>query len=83
MMPCCAKSGTLQTLGQRFGTFQSIIAISCLTGLPISGAILNRGGSRDGYLGLQIFSAVAMVGGGVVIGIARMGMAGWKLKKRV
>ncbi|TEY84036.1 hypothetical protein BOTCAL_0022g00100 [Botryotinia calthae] len=83
MMPCCAKSGTLQTLGQRFGTFQSIIAISCLTGLPISGAILNRGGSRDGYLGLQVFSAVAMLGGGVVIGVARMGMAGWKLEKRV
>ncbi|TGO57198.1 hypothetical protein BCON_0068g00290 [Botryotinia convoluta] len=36
MMPCCAKSGRLQTLGQRFGTFQSVIAISCLTGLPIA-----------------------------------------------
>ncbi|TGO13686.1 hypothetical protein BTUL_0065g00440 [Botrytis tulipae] len=83
MMPCCAKSGTLQTLGQGFGTFQSIIAISCLTGVPISGAILNGEGSGDEYLGLQIFSAVAMMGEGVVIGVARMGMAGWELGKRV
>ncbi|KAI9642405.1 hypothetical protein NHQ30_009209 [Ciborinia camelliae] len=65
MMPCCAKSGTIETLGQRFGTFQSVIAFSCLTGLPISGAILSGGGGGDGYLGLQVFSAVAMMGGGV------------------
>lgn len=83
MMPCCAKSGTIQTLGQRFGTFQSVIAISCLTGLPISGAILNRGGSGEGYLGLQVFSAVTMVGGGVVIGGARVWMAGLELGKKV
>ncbi|KAF7894293.1 hypothetical protein EAF00_007807 [Botryotinia globosa] len=83
MMPCCAKSGTLQSLGQGFGTFQSIIAISCLTGLPISGAILNGGESGDGYLGLRIFRAVAMMCGGVVIGVARRGMAGWELGTRV
>ncbi len=28
MMPCAAKSGSLETLGQRFGTFQSVIAIA-------------------------------------------------------
>ena len=28
MMPCAAKSGSLDTLGQRFGTFQSVIAIA-------------------------------------------------------
>ena len=28
MMPCAAKSGRLDTLGQRFGTFQSVLAIA-------------------------------------------------------
>ncbi len=28
LMPCAAKSGSLDTLGQRFGTFQSVIAIA-------------------------------------------------------
>lgn len=28
MMPCAAKSGSPDTLGQRFGTFQSVIAIA-------------------------------------------------------
>lgn len=28
LLPCAAKSGSLETLGQRFGTFQSVIAIA-------------------------------------------------------
>ncbi|CAJ2511204.1 Uu.00g068290.m01.CDS01 [Anthostomella pinea] len=55
LMPCVAKAGTLETLGQRFGTFQMVIAVSCLTGLPIMGAILNRQHDAD-YSGLQIFA---------------------------
>ena len=27
LMPCAAKSGTLETLGQRFGTFQAVISV--------------------------------------------------------
>lgn len=27
LMPCVAKSGSLDTLGQRFGTFQTVIAV--------------------------------------------------------
>lgn len=30
MMPCAAKCGKLETLGQRFGTFQSFISIACV-----------------------------------------------------
>jgi MFS family permease len=28
MMPCCAKSGSLETLGRQIGTYQGVIAIS-------------------------------------------------------
>lgn len=27
LMPCAAKAGSLETLGQRFGTFQSVIGL--------------------------------------------------------
>ncbi|KAJ5689617.1 hypothetical protein N7462_004009 [Penicillium macrosclerotiorum] len=57
LMPCVAKSGSLDTLGQRFGTFQMVISGSCLTGLPIMGGILTRQGMTD-FSGLQIFSAM-------------------------
>ncbi|RDW56590.1 MFS transporter-9 [Coleophoma crateriformis] len=81
IMPCAAKSGSLQTLGQRFGTFQGVIAFSCLTGLPISGAILNTQGGF--YLGLQFFSAVAMVVGACFIGASRVVLGGASLRLKV
>ena len=46
---------------------------SALTGLPIQGAILNK--EHGSYLGLEIFSAVSMIGGGLLIGVARMFLA--------
>ena len=46
---------------------------SALTGLPIQGAILNS--ENGSYLGLQIFSAVTMIAGGLLIGVARMFLA--------
>ncbi|KAJ5584960.1 uncharacterized protein N7459_004760 [Penicillium hispanicum] len=59
-MPCVAKLGKLETLGQRFGTFQIAISVSCLTGLPIEGAILNRQ-HGDNYSGLQIFAGLSLL----------------------
>ncbi|KAL2810568.1 MFS general substrate transporter [Aspergillus granulosus] len=60
LMPCVAKAGTIETLGQRFGTFQIIISISSLTGLPIMGAILDRQHNTD-FLGLQLFSSISVL----------------------
>lgn len=56
-MPCVAKAGSLETLGQRFGTFQTVIGISCLTGPPIIGAILSQQDNRN-YMGVQLFSGL-------------------------
>lgn len=67
LMPCVAKIGDLNTLGQRFGTFQLVISISCLTGLPIMGAILNRQGNTD-FSGLQIFASTISILGALGIG---------------
>ncbi|KAJ5263601.1 hypothetical protein N7478_011206 [Penicillium angulare] len=67
VMPCVAKSGSIETLGQRFGTFQLVISVSCLTGLPLMGGILSRQGGTD-FSGLQIFAAVAsLLGAGFLV----------------
>ncbi|KAH8660451.1 putative MFS transporter [Xylariales sp. PMI_506] len=66
MMPCVAKTGSIDTIGQRFGTFQMVIAVSCLTGLPIMGAILSRQGGND-YSGMQVFSSVCCLLGSVLL----------------
>ncbi|KAF2726274.1 MFS general substrate transporter [Polychaeton citri CBS 116435] len=67
LMPCVAKTGPLETMGMRFGTFQLAISIACLTGLPISGAILARQGEST-YWGLQTFAVVsAMLGSALTL----------------
>ncbi|KAI8633678.1 major facilitator superfamily domain-containing protein [Xylariaceae sp. FL1651] len=66
LMPCVAKAGTLDTLGQRFGTFQMVIAVSTLTGLPIMGAILDRQGDVD-YSGLILFGGATCLLGSIFL----------------
>jgi MFS family permease len=84
LMPCVARSGSIETLGRRFGTFQIVLSIryfivtslitwslkltlhSCLTGLPIMGAILNRQGDHD-YSGLQVFGGSSCLLGSVLL----------------
>ncbi|KAI1501365.1 major facilitator superfamily domain-containing protein [Biscogniauxia marginata] len=57
LMPCAAKAGSLETLGQRFGTFQMVLGLSCLTGLPIIGSILSSQNNTD-YMGVQLWSGL-------------------------
>ncbi|KAB8200272.1 major facilitator superfamily domain-containing protein [Aspergillus parasiticus] len=70
MMPCCAKSGSLETLGRQIGTYQGVIAISTLTGLPIMGAILGRQHNST-FKGLQVFAIATMFIGFVLLLISR------------
>ncbi|KAE8344774.1 hypothetical protein BDV24DRAFT_148638 [Aspergillus arachidicola] len=69
LMPCVAKAGSLETLGLRFGSFQMIIGVSCLAGLPIMGAILNRQGNTY-FSGLQLFGGITCVLGASAIAAA-------------
>lgn len=66
MMPCCGKSGTIETLGRQIGTYQGVIAISTLTGLPIMGAIFGKQHNST-YEGMQIFAIVSMFIGAVLL----------------
>ncbi|KAK4543961.1 hypothetical protein LTR36_004735 [Oleoguttula mirabilis] len=82
LMPCVAKTGSIETIGMRFGTFQMAIGLSNLTGLPISGAILARQGDAT-YCGLQTFAIVATLLGAALTTVSTRLIAGkkgtWKI----
>lgn len=82
LMPCIAKTGELATLGQRFGTFQLVVGLGTLTGLPIQGAILARQGG-DIYWGLQMFAFLSLLISAVlstcIIVVLRRERGTWKV----
>jgi hypothetical protein len=53
---------------------------SCLTGLPIEGAILAEEGS---FLGLQLFAACCILVGTCLIAGARVSLGGWSMAKLI
>ncbi|KAI9743215.1 MAG: hypothetical protein M1818_003061 [Claussenomyces sp. TS43310] len=79
LMPCAFRSGSLESLGQRFGMFQAVMAVSCLIGLPIQGAILNA--EQGKYLGLQLFCGISMFVGAALVMAARIAHVGFVLNK--
>jgi hypothetical protein len=76
--PLVAQISDIRQIGVRVGTCFMVISLAALTGNPIAGALINAG--DGGYLGLQIFTGVAMAVGGLLIMGSRnmqVGMA-WK-----
>ncbi|KAL1605338.1 hypothetical protein SLS60_004886 [Paraconiothyrium brasiliense] len=69
LMPCVAKSGDIETLGRRFGTFQIIMSIANLTGLPIMGKILEEQNGTN-YEGLILFGGVSSIVGAAFLAAA-------------
>ncbi|KAL5425789.1 hypothetical protein PMIN04_002401 [Paraphaeosphaeria minitans] len=78
LMPCVTKSGSIERLGLRFGTFQIIMSFANLTGLPIMGAILNRQGGAD-YSSLMLFGGIGSIVGAAFLIVARY-LLGKKLR---
>ena len=54
-------------------------ALSVLVGTPISGTIL---GSHKGFLGLQIFSGIAILVAAAAVVASRMALVGFILRAR-
>ncbi|KAF2008042.1 putative MFS transporter [Amniculicola lignicola CBS 123094] len=69
LMPCVAKAGTIETLGVRFGTFQPVMGLSTLTGLPIMGQILNTQRTTN-FIGLQSFAMASILVGSLLTAAA-------------
>ncbi|KAF2205157.1 MFS general substrate transporter [Delitschia confertaspora ATCC 74209] len=84
--PCVALlcKGDMSRMGVRFGTFCLAIALGVLVGLPIEGAIRDKGAAENGaggWVGLIIFAGVVLCAGGVFMGITRGLVGGWGWKR--
>ena len=69
----------MRRLGTRMGQSFFISALGLLIGSPVSGAIVSKTGS---YVGLKLFSGLALIVTGVLVAVARISKAGWKVKIR-
>lgn len=74
-----AQISDIRYIGSRVGTGFAIMAFGSLTGSPIGGAIVTK--QHGQYIGLQLFTGVAMVIGFVIMIAARFAQVGFKITK--
>ncbi|TKA73865.1 hypothetical protein B0A55_04478 [Friedmanniomyces simplex] len=76
-----AQISDVRQIGVRTGTLFAIISIAALIGNPIGGALITRW--KGGYTGLQVYCGVMTFTGSIVLSLARVRLAGWKLRVKV
>ncbi|KAL3450229.1 MFS transporter [Aspergillus insuetus] len=69
LIPFASRAGSLETLGQRIGAFQTVLGVSNLTGLPILGAILGRQHATH-FWGLILFAFTSITLGTALLLVA-------------
>ncbi|KAH8794348.1 MFS transporter [Hyaloscypha sp. PMI_1271] len=77
-MPCVAELGPVESLGTRFGMYQTVIGFGGLTSLPIQGALIPQ--DHGSFSHLITVSGVCILGGSMIICLARMLRVGFKLR---
>ena len=65
--------------GVRLGMTFTIVSFACLTGPPIGGALIERGG----YVVAQVFAGAVMILAAAFLLAARLSRTGWKWKVRI
>lgn len=66
---CASLTTDLKKMGVRTGMCFSFVSVACLTGPPIAGALIQR--KDGGYLYAQLFGGVALVGGTLILIVAK------------
>ena len=74
---CVGQLCDVEEYGRYYATCYTIVSIGCLTGVPIAGEILDKGGEE--YGGLIAFTAACYVAGIASFVAARIRMVGWGL----
>ena len=69
----------MSKIGTRMGQCFFLSAFGLLVGTPVSGAILKSTGA---WLGVQLWSGLAILVTGLLMLWARVAVAGWNPKKR-
>ncbi|KAN0090124.1 MFS general substrate transporter [Hyaloscypha variabilis] len=77
-MPCVAELGPVESLGTRFGMYQFVIGLGGLTSLPIQGTLIPQ--DQGSFSHLILFSGICVLGGSMIICLARMLRVGFKLR---
>ncbi|KAI4165067.1 MAG: hypothetical protein LQ342_001344 [Letrouitia transgressa] len=76
-----AQISDIRQIGVRTGSMFAVVSVAALVGNPIGGALVSE--ERGGYMHLQIFCGMMMLGGSVVFVAARWSLAGLGLRKKV
>ncbi|KAL9019475.1 MAG: hypothetical protein Q9185_003267 [Variospora sp. 1 TL-2023] len=76
-----AQISDVREIGVRTGAMFGAISVAALVGNPIGGALVSNEGG--GYLHLQIFCGIMMLGGSMVFVASRWSLAGFKPDVRV
>jgi len=61
----------LSRYGVRTGVIFAFMSLGSLIGNPVSGAIIQSGGSGDSYVGAQVWAGCTMIVGGCLIWTSR------------
>lgn len=70
-----AQVSDIRQIGIRTGSGLAVMSFGALTGSPLAGAIVQSQGG--GYVGLQLFCGLCMVGGVALMVVARGVVGGW------
>ena len=83
MFPSALASLTtdLSKMGVRVGMILSILAFACLTGSPLTGALIERG--NGSYLYAQIFGGTSLLTGAMIIVAARIAGTGYDWRRKL
>ncbi|KAK3074516.1 hypothetical protein LTR53_002998 [Teratosphaeriaceae sp. CCFEE 6253] len=76
-----AQISDVRQIGVRTGTLFAVISVAALIGNPIGGQLITRW--HGSFTGLQIYCGVMTLAGAVVLSLARVTLAGWKLGVKV
>ncbi|KAL9038726.1 MAG: hypothetical protein Q9214_005167, partial [Letrouitia sp. 1 TL-2023] len=76
-----AQISDIRQIGVRTGSMFAVVSVAALVGNPIGGALVSE--ERGGYMHLQIFCGMMMLGGSVVFVAARWSLEGLDLGKKV
>jgi len=72
----------LSKMETRIGMVFTILSFATLTGMPIGGALIDPSPGGSSYLGLELFSATAMLAGAAFLLLARTAKVGRKSSVR-
>lgn len=78
---CASLTSALTKMGVWTGMCFSVISITCLTGSPLAGTLIQK--NDGGFSFAQAFGGSAFIGGSLILAATKMAMNGSKLRVRM